>query len=684
MNPFFFRLTIGATASMMVGLRVLAAPLTWFPGPPLRTQVSGAAATTDSSLGNVLIGGDSYFNYPESLVVTNASWNILPALSGVRIGAGVGGGGDPIVVFGGTDGTTPLNTAINYSPSGDAVTAAPSMSVARAFLGYAADRSGNAYAIGGLDASSNVLSTAESLNQDSSSAWSAIASMPLARYSFPAVYDGTNYIYVFGGYTDTSGTETVTAYRYAISGNSWAQITSMPTAVAGSSAAFGADGKIYVVGGISNGVTVATVQIYDPGSNSWTISTPLPEGLSASAMGVDSQGRLIVMGGADTNGNDVADVWRSQLLGVPDTAPMLTQYPGTNANYGVTYTSTIAATGNPQPTFLVVNGPTNMTVDTYTGVITWTPQGASQIGAIPVTIRATNYAGYADWNYTINAAPPPPTVLTNLTVVAVTDTSITLSWAPEDPLVGPVTYTAAAYVFTGGGRGAHYVFVPVAGGITNPTVTITGLTPGTAHSYGVAAILVSGHSATNYSGTVSATTTSPQPPQNVQVTGITSSTISFGWTASPGPAQSPNYSAITSYTIAQYIPGGTVVPKVTGITGTSGMLTGIAPRTSAFWTIQAVDAQGFSSNPLSDLLTVSNPVPVPAVLSAPALTGTGGLQFTIQIGAAQTTYIQVTTNLSDPTSWVTIATNPPNSTIFSFADTNSAANSMLFYRVLSP
>lgn len=683
MNPFFFRLTIGATASMMVGLRVLAAPLTWFPGPPLRTQVSGAAALADSSLGNVLIGGDSYFNYPENLVVTNASWNILPALSGVRIGAGVGSGGDPIVVFGGTDGTTPLNTAINYSPSGDAVTPVPSMSVARAYLGYAADRSGNAYAIGGLDASSNVLSSAESLNQDSGSAWSAIASMPSGRYSFPAVYDGTNYIYVFGGYTDTIGTETATAYRYSISGNTWMPITSMPTAVAGSSAAFGVDGKIYVVGGVSNGVSVATAQIYDPGSNSWIISTPLPEGLSGSAMGVDSLGRLIVMGGADTNGLDVADVWRSQQLGIPDVAPTFTQYPGTNANYGATYTSTIAATGAPPPTYVVVNGPTNMAVDTFSGVITWTPQGASQIGAIPVTIRATNYAGYVDWNYTINAAPPPPTAPTNLTVVAVTDTSITLSWAPEDPLVGPVTYTASAYVYTGGAHG-RYIFVPEVTGITNPTVTITGLTPATAHSYGVAAILVNGPSPTNYSGVVSATTTSPQPPQNVQVTGITSSTISFGWNPSPGPAQSPNYSAITSYTIAQYIPGGTVVPKLTGITGTSGTLTGVAPRTSAFWTIQAVDAQGLSSSPLADILTVSNPVPNPAVLSAPARTGTGGLQFTIQIGAAQTTYIQVTTNLSDPSSWVTIATNPPSTTAFSFTDTNSAVNQMLFYRVLSP
>jgi len=57
-----------------------------------------------------------------------------------------------------------------------------------------------------------------------------------------------------------------------------------------------------------------------------------------------------------------------------------------------------------------------------------------------VTIRATNYAGNADWAFNINAKPPPPTAPTNLTVVGVTETSVTFSWDPESPLVGPVTY----------------------------------------------------------------------------------------------------------------------------------------------------------------------------------------------------------------------------------------------------
>lgn len=676
MNPFFFRLTIGATASLILGLNVTGAPLTWFPGPPLNTQISGAATTVVGGYGNVLIGGDAYFT--EYLIATNASWGNLTGISPAHIGGGAAGSGDPIVVFGGTDGTTPQSTATAYSPSGDTVPTYPPMSVARGYLGYTSDNNGNGYAIGGLDASGHVLSSAEVFGGDSNT-WSGIAAMPLARYDFPAAYDGTDYIYVFGGYTSTNGAQTATAYRYSISGNQWTQMASMPTAVAGSAAAFGADGKIYVVGGVSNGVTVTIVQMYDPASNSWTITTPLPEGLSAAAMGVDSLGRLLLMGGKDTNGNDVADVWRSQLLGTPDSAPVLTQYPGTNANYGVVYTSSIAATGNPQPTFLVITGPTNLTVDTYSGVIKWTPQGSNEIGEIPVTIRATNYAGYADWSFIIHAAPPPPVIPTNLTVVGVTDTSISLAWAPENPLVGSVTYKVGEWhpYLHGGG-----VYVVVASNLTDPSATISGLQPGTHHNYGAAAT-VNGGTTTGYSAQAGAFTTSPQPPQTPQVTSITSSTISFGWMPSPGPAQNPSYSSITSYSISQYIPGGTVNPKVTGITGTSGAVTGITPGTAAFWVIQSHDADGFSSSASVNILTVSNPVPTPAVLSGLAPSGTGGLQFTVQNAAAETTYVQSTTNLGDPTSWVTIATNPPGTSVL-FTDTNIESSSMLFYRVVSP
>jgi hypothetical protein len=50
----------------------------------------------------------------------------------------------------------------------------------------------------------------------------------------------------------------------------------------------------------------------------------------------------------------------------------------------------------------------------------------------------------------------------------------------------------------------------------------------------------------------------------------------------------------------------------------------------------------------------------------------------------QTTLIQATTNLADPTSWETIATNPPTSSAFIFADGDAGLFPMRFYRVISP
>jgi hypothetical protein len=61
----------------------------------------------------------------------------------------------------------------------------------------------------------------------------------------------------------------------------------------------------------------------------------------------------------------------------------------------------------------------------------------------------------------------------------------------------------------------------------------------------------------------------------------------------------------------------------------------------------------------------------------------GGFQFVVQASAVETTLIQATANIGDPSSWVTIATNPPGSS-FVFTDTNSGQFATRYYRVVSP
>ena len=104
---------------------------------------------------------------------------------------------------------------------------------------------------------------------------------------------------------------------------------------------------------------------------------------------------------------------------------------------------------------------------------------------------------------------------------------------------------------------------------------------------------------------------------------------------------------------------------------------------------RAYDAAGNVSGFAPGIYAV-NPAPKPAALSQPVLlsglapAGGGGFQFTVQASAVQTTLVQATTNLSDPTSWVTIATNPPSSSVFNFTDPTPAMFPTRYYRVISP
>jgi len=667
-------LCLAGIAPLFFGAALSAAPLTWFPGPAMDYPGSEAATVVMPGLGNVVISGTTA--YPEGLVATNIYWTPLgqPFYS-ATLASGAVAGGNGIIVYGGNDGNSSVSTVINYSPSDGSSTLA-SMSVPRSYLGYAPDRSGNAYAIGGLDESGNPLASSEVYKQDTS-AWSPIASLPAARFDFPAVFDHTNYIYIFGGYTDTvSGVESSSVLRYSVSKNTWTNLAAMPVATADSAATLGADGKFYVAGGLSGGVPVATIQVYNPAANSWTLSTPLPEPLSGSVMGTDSLGRLVVMGGSDTNGYDTGDVWRSQQLGAPDTPPVFTQLPATNGIYNSIYTSTVAATGNPQPVYLLVNGPANMTVDYFSGQITWTPQGLGQVGPIPVTVAATNYAGSTNWSFTITVPNPRPTTPTNLYLTGATEYSVTLAWAPEDPVAGSVTYSIFIphpyHSPRGSGGGVNYQLV---GSTTSTNFTISGLKPNSSYAFDVNATGPGGIS--GYAG-IGVTTLGPQPPANLRVTGITSTTIGLAWDPPPGPVP------IVRYEILGWVGG--LFPTIgygTNFTGTTATITGLTPGTYEEWTVAGFDADGNVSGWAPGIYAV-NPVPQPAVLAAVvAPPAPSGFQFNVQASAVQTTLVQATANLADPASWVTIATNPPGKT-FTFTDTNASQFPTRYYRVVSP
>lgn len=290
----YFRL-LASLAPLLAGASLCAAPLTWFPGPTLDSPISSAATTVASGFGNVLIGGDSYYDgygypisYLQNLIATNAYWGSLGALYSINIAPGAVANPDLILLYGGTDGTNSTSAVLAYSLTGDNVPTPLPMSVPRSYLGYAPDGSGNAYAIGGLDDTGQPLATVERCNLNTG-IWTNITELPAARYNFPAGFDRTNRIYIFGGRTNTSaGAEIASVLRYSTQSRTWTAVASLPVPTAGSAATLGVDGKIYVVGGASGGVTTNVVQVYNPSANTWTLSTPLPEGLNAASIGVDS------------------------------------------------------------------------------------------------------------------------------------------------------------------------------------------------------------------------------------------------------------------------------------------------------------------------------------------------------------------------------------------------------------
>jgi len=67
----------------------------------------------------------------------------------------------------------------------------------------------------------------------------------------------------------------------------------------------------------------------------------------------------------------------------------------------------LRAGGSPAPTYALVQAPAGMTVDPTTGELVWTPP-AGMVGAVAVTVRATNSVGSVDYAFTIQVAATNP------------------------------------------------------------------------------------------------------------------------------------------------------------------------------------------------------------------------------------------------------------------------------------
>ncbi|HEX6683848.1 MAG TPA: glycosyl hydrolase family 18 protein [Candidatus Limnocylindrales bacterium] len=226
-------------------------------------------------------------------------------------------------------------------------------------------------------------------------------------------------------------------------------------------------------------------------------------------------------------------------------------------------------------TYLGING----------GASTWTPGGSSYT-QLSVTFTASGtsvqiyfHGWYGQGTYhaddislqgqgggggTVPGAPG------SLQVTGSSSSSISLSWTASS---GTVT---GYWVYEGTTQRAQ---------VTGTTATVTGVACGTSHTYTVRAYNANGESPNSnpVTGSTSGCTgTVPGTPSNLQVTGVTGSSISLSWGASSG--------TVTGYRVYE----GTT--QRAQVTGTSATISGLGACTSHTYTVRAYNATGESPN----------------------------------------------------------------------------------------
>jgi MYXO-CTERM domain-containing protein len=240
------------------------------------------------------------------------------------------------------------------------------------------------------------------------------------------------------------------------------------------------------------------------------------------------------------------------------------------------------------------------------------------------TIKAVNAVGISPASGEVSATPlAPPPAPAGVAVVA-GGGKVTLSWS--------ASARAAAYnVFMGTSAGGESA-TPVLSGISGTTATVNGLVNGTTYYFVVNATNIGG--ASPNSNEVAATPLTA--PSGLLATAGDRS-ASLHWSAAAGAA---------SYSIYQGTAAGaeSTVPVLSGVTGTSANVGGLANGTTYYFVVRASNASG-SSLPSNEASATPEPPapPAPAGVTATAGNGQIGLSWTAAPGATSYNVYQGTT-----------------------------------------
>jgi N-acetylneuraminic acid mutarotase len=246
--------------------------------------VTNSWSTGSNMLGSILPGGvgnaalnDKYYVMGGTRAAMNIldpeyeAWRVISSLNTARQDHAAAIIGDTVYVFGGTDGSSVVesmetldasNVAAGWTALDDTIMFTPRSK----FSTVVVDNS--IFAIGGHDGAA-LLDIVEYYDTTAGT-WTAGPSLPKAIAEHSSVLVG-DMIYVFGGVDDVGVVGEVYALDVTNLNAGWKTMASMPTPRQWTTASY-LDGKVYVVGGsttLAESGQTAMLEIYDPISNTW-------------------------------------------------------------------------------------------------------------------------------------------------------------------------------------------------------------------------------------------------------------------------------------------------------------------------------------------------------------------------------------------------------------------------------
>jgi hypothetical protein len=137
-------------------------------------------------------------------------------------------------------------------------------------------------------------------------------------------------------------------------------------------------------------------------------------------------------------------------------------------------------------TWAILDGPSGLTVNSSTGVVSWTPSSGTELGPYTVTIQATNYAGSVTVTIPLTltvATAPGSFQASNLNSTAGT---ADLTWSAPTSSAQTISSYQITVTYTDASGTRHTTRIIVAG--TSNKYTLTGLAKGTSYSVSIAAL----------------------------------------------------------------------------------------------------------------------------------------------------------------------------------------------------